>query len=195
YESQRFRPDPATCGYRAEAPVESAFCIKVETHNHPTAISPFAGASTGNGGEIRDEGATGRGGKPKMGLSGFSVSHLRIPTLPQPWEAPRALNPRMAPALEIMLDGPIGAAAFNNEFGRPNLTGYFRTFELDEGAHARAYDKPIMLAGGLGAIDRSQVEKLGLKPGYAVIVLGGPSMLIGLGGGAASSVASGDSHE
>ncbi|MGH8072469.1 MAG: phosphoribosylformylglycinamidine synthase [Lysobacter sp.] len=195
YESQRFRPDPATGGYRAEAPVESAFCIKVETHNHPTAISPFAGASTGNGGEIRDEGATGRGGKPKMGLSGFSVSHLRIPTLAQPWEGERALNPRMAPALEIMLDGPIGAAAFNNEFGRPNLTGYFRTFELDEGAHARAYDKPIMLAGGLGAIDRSQVEKLGLKPGYAVIVLGGPSMLIGLGGGAASSVASGDSHE
>ncbi|MGH8084222.1 MAG: phosphoribosylformylglycinamidine synthase [Lysobacter sp.] len=195
YTSQRFRPDPATGGYRAEAPVESAFCIKVETHNHPTAISPFAGASTGNGGEIRDEGATGRGGKPKAGLCGFSVSHLRIPTLPQPWEGARALNPRMAPALEIMLDGPIGAAAFNNEFGRPNLTGYFRTFELDEGAHTRAYDKPIMLAGGLGAIDRSQVEKLGLKPGYAVIVLGGPSMLIGLGGGAASSVASGDSHE
>ncbi|MGQ4660239.1 phosphoribosylformylglycinamidine synthase [Lysobacter sp. F6437] len=195
YESRRFRPDPATGGYRAEAPVESAFCIKVETHNHPTAISPFAGASTGNGGEIRDEGATGRGGKPKMGLCGFSVSHLRIPTLAQPWEGERALNPRMAPALEIMLDGPIGAAAFNNEFGRPNLTGYFRTFELDEGGHARAYDKPIMLAGGLGAIDRSQVEKLGLKPGFAVIVLGGPSMLIGLGGGAASSVASGDSHE
>ncbi|GAB2625584.1 phosphoribosylformylglycinamidine synthase [Novilysobacter erysipheiresistens] len=195
YTSQRFRPDPATGGYRAEAPVESAFCIKVETHNHPTAIAPFPGASTGNGGEIRDEGATGRGGKPKAGLCGFSVSHLRIPTLPQPWEGERALNPRMAPALEIMLDGPIGAAAFNNEFGRPNLTGYFRTFELDEGAHTRAYDKPIMLAGGLGAIDRSQVEKLGLKPGYAVIVLGGPSMLIGLGGGAASSVASGDSHE
>ncbi|MGQ4582616.1 phosphoribosylformylglycinamidine synthase [Lysobacter sp. F60174L2] len=195
YPSQRFRPDPATGGYRAEAVVDSAFCIKVETHNHPTAISPFAGASTGNGGEIRDEGATGRGGKPKAGLCGFSVSHLRIPTLPQPWEAPRALNPRMAPALEIMLDGPIGAAAFNNEFGRPNLTGYFRSFELDEGGHARAYDKPIMLAGGLGAIDRSQVEKLGLKPGHAVIVLGGPSMLIGLGGGAASSVASGDSHE
>ncbi|MGY0557972.1 phosphoribosylformylglycinamidine synthase [Lysobacter sp. A421] len=195
YTSQRFRPDPATGGYRAEAPVESAFCIKVETHNHPTAISPFAGASTGNGGEIRDEGATGRGGKPKAGLCGFSVSHLRIPTLPQPWEGERALNPRMAPALEIMLDGPLGAAAFNNEFGRPNLVGYFRTFELGEGELTRAYDKPIMLAGGLGAIDRNQVEKLGLKPGHAVIVLGGPSMLIGLGGGAASSVASGDSHE
>ncbi len=195
YTSQRFRPDPASQAYRAEAPVESAFAIKVETHNHPTAIAPFPGASTGNGGEIRDEGATGRGGRPKAGLCGFSVSHLRIPTLPQPWEAPRALNPRMAPALEIMLDGPIGAAAFNNEFGRPNLVGYFRSFELDEGSHARAYDKPIMLAGGLGAIDRNQVTKLGMQPGYAVIVLGGPAMLIGLGGGAASSVASGESHE
>ncbi|MBW3550236.1 MAG: phosphoribosylformylglycinamidine synthase [Proteobacteria bacterium] len=202
YPSQRFRPDPATGGYRAEAMVESAFCIKVETHNHPTAIAPFPGASTGAGGEIRDEGATGRGGKPKAGLSGFSVSHLRIPELPQPWEGQpgRTLNPRMAPALEIMLDGPIGAAAFNNEFGRPNLTGYFRSFELSEGSAdgvelTRAYDKPIMLAGGLGAIDRIQVEKLGLKPGHAVIVLGGPAMLIGLGGGAASSVASGDSAE
>ncbi|MBF6025938.1 phosphoribosylformylglycinamidine synthase [Lysobacter niastensis] len=195
YASRRFRPDPQTHAYRAEAQVDSAFAIKVETHNHPTAIAPFPGASTGNGGEIRDEGATGRGGRPKAGLCGFSVSHLRIPTLPQPWETQRSLNPRMAPALEIMLDGPIGAAAFNNEFGRPNLTGYFRSFELDEGAHARAYDKPIMLAGGLGAIDRVQVKKLGMKPGDAVVVLGGPAMLIGLGGGAASSVASGESHE
>lgn len=195
YASQRFRPDPGSRMYRAEAQVDSAFAIKVETHNHPTAIAPFPGASTGNGGEIRDEGATGRGGRPKAGLCGFSVSHLRIPTLPQPWETDRKLNPRMAPALEIMLDGPIGAAAFNNEFGRPNLTGYFRSFELDEGTHARAYDKPIMLAGGLGAIDRVQVKKLGMKPGDAVVVLGGPAMLIGLGGGAASSVASGESHE
>src|SRR5688572_14877817 len=200
YASRRFRPDPITRGYRAEAQVDSAFAIKVETHNHPTAIAPFPGASTGNGGEIRDEGATGRGGRPKAGLCGFSVSHLRIPTLPQPWERERSLNPRMASALEIMLEGPIGAAAFNNEFGRPNLTGYFRSFELDEGTNssstlARAYDKPIMLAGGLGAIDRVQVTKLGMKPGDAVIVLGGPAMLIGLGGGAASSVASGDSHE
>ena len=195
YPGRRFRPDPDTGAYRAEVEVDSAFCIKVETHNHPTAIAPFPGASTGAGGEIRDEGATGRGGKPKMGLSGFSVSHLRIPTLPQPWERARALNPRMAPALEIMLDGPIGAAAFNNEFGRPNLAGYFRSFELDEGPHARAYDKPIMLAGGLGAMDRGQVEKLGMKPGDAVVVLGGPAMLIGLGGGAASSVASGESAE
>ncbi|HEY5612923.1 MAG TPA: phosphoribosylformylglycinamidine synthase, partial [Lysobacter sp.] len=200
YPTRRFRPQPGSHAYAAEALLPSAFCIKVETHNHPTAIAPFPGASTGSGGEIRDEGATGRGGKPKAGLSGFSVSHLRIPTLPQPWEGERSLNPRMAPALEIMLDGPIGAAAFNNEFGRPNLAGYFRAFELAEGATAngtltRAYDKPIMLAGGLGAIDRVQVDKLGLKPGYAVIVLGGPSMLIGLGGGAASSLASGDSAE
>ncbi|WP_062358352.1 phosphoribosylformylglycinamidine synthase [Pseudoxanthomonas mexicana] len=195
YPAARFRPD-GSGQYRIEATLDSAFCIKVETHNHPTAIAPFPGASTGAGGEIRDEGATGRGGKPKAGLTGFSVSHLRIPTLPQPWEAPRALNPRMAPALEIMLDGPLGGAAFNNEFGRPNLLGYFRSFELPEGAGlTRAYDKPIMLAGGLGAIDRIQVEKKTLSAGDAVIVLGGPAMLIGLGGGAASSVASGESAE
>src|SRR5688572_16924122 len=196
YPTRRFRPDPTSHEYRAEAEAPSAFCIKVETHNHPTAISPFPGASTGAGGEIRDEGATGRGGRPKAGLAGFSVSHLRIPTLPQPWEGVRVLNPRMAPALEIMLDGPLGAAAFNNEFGRPNLNGYFRSFELAEGdAFARAYDKPIMLAGGLGAVDRTMVEKKLLSAGDAVIVLGGPAMLIGLGGGAASSVASGDSAE
>lgn len=196
YPARRFRPDGASGEYRAENETPSAFCIKVETHNHPTAIAPFPGASTGAGGEIRDEGATGRGGKPKAGLCGFSVSHLRIPGLPQPWESERALNPRMAPALEIMTDGPIGAAAFNNEFGRPNLTGYFRSFELREADGAvRAYDKPIMLAGGLGAIDQPLVEKRKLAPGDAVIVLGGPAMLIGLGGGAASSVASGDSAE
>ncbi|GAB3379021.1 phosphoribosylformylglycinamidine synthase [Lysobacter fragariae] len=200
YPARRFRPQPTTQQYASEAELPSAFCIKVETHNHPTAIAPFPGASTGNGGEIRDEGATGRGGRPKAGLSGFSVSHLRIPTLPQPWETDRALNPRMAPALEIMLDGPLGGAAFNNEFGRPNLTGYFRSFELSEGngsngALTRAYDKPIMLAGGLGAMDRSQVQKHSLRPGDAVVVLGGPAMLIGLGGGAASSVASGESAE
>ncbi|MFT3897037.1 MAG: phosphoribosylformylglycinamidine synthase [Thermomonas sp.] len=196
FAASRFRPDPASGEYRGEAATDGAFCIKVETHNHPTAISPFPGASTGAGGEIRDEGATGRGGKPKAGLCGFSVSHLRIPTLPQPWEAPRALNPRMASALEIMLDGPIGAAAFNNEFGRPNLAGYFRSFELQQpDGPIRAYDKPIMLAGGLGAIDRVLVGKRLLAPGDAVVVLGGPAMLIGLGGGAASSLASGDSAE
>jgi phosphoribosylformylglycinamidine synthase len=193
----RFRPEPGTGEYGHSAPMDSAFAIKVETHNHPTAISPFPGAATGAGGEIRDEGATGRGGKPKAGLTGFSVSHLRLPTLPRDWEQPRALNPRMATALEIMTEGPIGAAAFNNEFGRPALTGYFRSFELPTGEPGltRAYDKPIMLAGGLGAIDRSQVKKLNLSPGDAVVVLGGPAMLIGLGGGAASSVDAGQSSE
>ncbi len=193
----RFRPDPATGEYAHGPVLDSAFAIKVETHNHPTGISPFPGAATGAGGEIRDEGATGRGGKPKAGLTGFTVSHLRIPSLPQPWESPRPLNPRMATALEIMVDGPIGAAAFNNEFGRPALAGYFRSFELPtaEPGLVRGYDKPIMLAGGLGAIDRGQAKKLDLRPGDAVVVLGGPAMLIGLGGGAASSVASGQSSE
>ena len=197
HPGRRFRPDPDSGDYVAEAERPSAFCIKVETHNHPTAISPFPGASTGAGGEIRDEGATGRGGKPKAGLTGFSVSHLRIPGAPQPWERPRELNPRMASAFEIMRDGPLGAAAFNNEFGRPALAGYFRSFETAADAHGvvRAYDKPIMLAGGLGAIDRGQVKKLGLRHGDLVVVVGGPAMLIGLGGGAASSLASGQSHE
>jgi phosphoribosylformylglycinamidine synthase len=193
FAGRRFRPD-AEGVYRAEPATDSAFAIKVETHNHPTAISPFPGAATGSGGEIRDEGATGRGGKPKAGLTGFSVSHLRIPELPQPWEQDRPLNPRMASALEIMTDGPLGAAAFNNEFGRPALTGYFRSFEIEQAPGLiRGYDKPIMLAGGLGAIDRNQVEKLSLRPGDAIVVLGGPAMLIGLGGGAASSVESGQS--
>ncbi|PJK08903.1 phosphoribosylformylglycinamidine synthase [Lysobacteraceae bacterium NML120232] len=196
YPSRRLRAEGAARQYVLQPEADSAFAIKVETHNHPTAISPFPGASTGAGGEIRDEGATGRGGKPKAGLAGFSVSHLRIPGLARPWEAPRALNPRMASAFEIMQEGPIGAAAFNNEFGRPNLTGYFRSFEQPEAEGlVRAYDKPIMLAGGLGAIDRALVEKRRLLPGDAVIVLGGPAMLIGLGGGAASSVASGETAE
>ncbi len=195
FEARHFRPD-ARGVWRERDAEPSAFAIKVETHNHPTAIAPFPGASTGAGGEIRDEGATGRGGKPKAGLTGFTVSHLRIPTLAQPWERDRALNPRMASALEIMLDGPIGAAAFNNEFGRPALAGYFRAFEIIEAPGlVRGYDKPIMLAGGLGAIDRGQVRKLRLRGGDAVVVLGGPAMLIGLGGGAASSVASGESSE
>ncbi len=197
FAGRRIASDVRTGEYSLAPARTSAFCIKVETHNHPTAISPFPGASTGAGGEIRDEGATGRGGKPKAGLTGFSVSHLRIPTLPQPWELPRELNPRMASALDIMLDGPLGGAAFNNEFGRPVLTGYFRSFELPtaQAGITRAYDKPIMLAGGLGAIDVGQVKKLALRPGDLVIVLGGPAMLIGLGGGAASSVASGESSE
>jgi hypothetical protein len=142
HPGRRFRPDLATGEYVAEPVADSAYCIKVETHNHPTAISPVPGASTGAGGEIRDEGATGRGGKPKAGLTGFTVSHLRIPGAPQPWEQARPLNPRMAPAFEIMRDGPLGAAAFNNEFGRPALSGYFRSFELptETPGLVRAYD-------------------------------------------------------
>jgi phosphoribosylformylglycinamidine synthase len=174
--------------------------MKVETHNHPTAISPYPGAATGAGGEIRDEGATGRGAKPKAGLAGFSVSHLRIPGFEQPWEERDFGRPaRIAAALDIMVEGPIGAAAFNNEFGRPNILGYFRTFEteLESGARAglRGYHKPIMIAGGLGNVRRMHVEKADVPAGAKVIVLGGPAMLIGLGGGAASSVGSGASAE
>jgi phosphoribosylformylglycinamidine synthase len=143
--------------------VPRAFAIKVETHNHPTAISPFPGAATGAGGEIRDEGATGRGGKPKAGLTGFSVSPPAHPGLPQPWEAPRPLNPRMAPALEIMLDGPIGAAAFNNEFGRPagRLLPQLRAAHRASRRCGRGYDKPIMLAGGLGASSATRSRSCG----------------------------------
>lgn len=171
------------------------YAIKVETHNHPTAIAPWPGAATGAGGEIRDEGATGRGAKPKAGLTGFSVSDLRIPGHPEPWEVERPLPPRMASAFEIMRDGPLGAAAFNNEFGRPCLGGYFRTYEHETGEAGvrRGYDKPIMIAGGLANIRADHVQKRDVQPGHAVIVLGGPAMLIGLGGGAASSVASGAS--
>jgi phosphoribosylformylglycinamidine synthase len=177
--------------------------MKVETHNHPTAISPFPGAATGAGGEIRDEGATGRGGKPKAGLAGFSVSHLRIPGFEQPWERDYGRPGRIASALDIMIEGPIGAAAFNNEFGRPNILGYFRTFEteLESGqespmrAALRGYHKPIMIAGGLGNVRRMHVEKADVPAGAKVVVLGGPAMLIGLGGGAASSVGSGASAE
>ena len=191
----RFWADPADGIYRHHQEPRP-FAIKVETHNHPTAIAPFPGAATGAGGEIRDEGATGRGGKPKAGLTGFSTSHLRIPGLQRAWEVDRPLPPRMASAMEIMLDGPIGAAAFNNEFGRPALGGYFRTFEtLGTDGTQRAYDKPIMIAGGLGAIRKPLIEKLQLRSGDAVVVLGGPAMLIGLGGGAASSVAGGSASE
>ncbi|MEM7193738.1 MAG: phosphoribosylformylglycinamidine synthase [Pseudomonadota bacterium] len=176
------------------------FTAKVETHNHPTAISPFAGASTGSGGEIRDEGATGRGGKPKAGLVGYSVSHLRHPQFPRPWEGPESKPARIASPLQIMLEGPIGAAAFNNEFGRPNIAGYFRTFEysgedIDDHSVRLGYHKPIMLAGGTGGVRAQHVEKQPITHGTPIVVLGGPTMLIGLGGGAASSVASGDSDE
>ena len=171
------------------------YAIKVETHNHPTAIAPWPGAATGAGGEIRDEGAVGRGGKPKAGLTGFSVSHLRIPNLPRPWETTRPLPARFATAFEIMREGPLGAAAFNNEFGRPCLGGYFRSFEQETGepGKRRGYDKPIMIAGGVANIRPMHVNKNRLAPSDAVIVLGGPAMLIGLGGGAASSMAGGAS--
>ncbi len=173
--------------------------MKVETHNHPTGISPHPGAATGAGGEIRDEAATGRGGKPKAGLCGFSVSNLRIPGFEQPWETTPELlaqgrPERMASALSIMLEGPIGAAAYNNEFGRPNLNGYFRTFEqVTADGRNRGYHKPIMIAGGYGSIRAGHVEKLEVVDGARLVVLGGPAMLIGLGGGAASSMATGAS--
>jgi len=170
--------------------------MKVETHNHPTAISPFPGAATGSGGEIRDEGATGRGAKPKAGLTGFSVSHLRIPGYEQPWEGGDYGRPgRMASPLDIMLDGPIGGAAFNNEFGRPNLCGYFRTFELDADGERRGYHKPIMIAGGLGNIEAGQTAKIEFDAGTLLVQLGGPGMRIGVGGGAASSLDAGANSE
>ncbi|MBF0368623.1 MAG: phosphoribosylformylglycinamidine synthase [Magnetococcales bacterium] len=189
-----FHPKPASDtdpALYADHPEEQDILIKVETHNHPTAISPYPGAATGSGGEIRDEGATGRGGWPKAGLTGFSVSNLAFPEATQPWEIPYGKPDRIVSALDIMLEGPIGAAAFNNEFGRPNLTGYFRTFEMQVGEEVRGYHKPIMVAGGMGTIARRQVEKRPLSPGDLIIQLGGPAMLIGLGGGAASSQASG----
>ncbi len=169
--------------------------IKVETHNHPTAISPFPGAATGSGGEIRDEAATGRGARPKAGLTGFSVSNLHVPGTANDWEENSGRPARIASALDIMIEGPIGAAAFNNEFGRPALAGYFRTFEQTVGGRLWGYHKPIMLAGGMGNIRPAHVDKHRLPPGAAVIVLGGPAMLIGLGGGAASSVGSGQGDE
>ncbi|QLB18192.1 phosphoribosylformylglycinamidine synthase [Mannheimia granulomatis] len=173
--------------------------MKVETHNHPTAISPFPGAATGSGGEIRDEGATGRGAKPKAGLTGFSVSNLVIPNFEQPWENPLSKPSRIASALDIMIEGTLGGAAFNNEFGRPALLGYFRTYEEKvnsfAGEEVRGYHKPIMLAGGIGNIRAEHVQKGEIPVGAKLIVLGGPAMNIGLGGGAASSMASGKSKE
>ncbi|HVT36900.1 MAG TPA: phosphoribosylformylglycinamidine synthase, partial [Nevskiaceae bacterium] len=171
-----------------------AILMKVETHNHPTGISPHPGAATGAGGEIRDEAATGRGAKPKAGLCGFTVANLRIPDAVQPWEAELPRPPRMASALSIMLEGPIGAAAYNNEFGRPNLAGYFRTYEaVTPDGKNRGYHKPIMIAGGYGNIRVPHVEKHEVSEGALLVVLGGPAMLIGLGGGAASSMATGAS--
>jgi len=195
-EGLRFFADPYTHRYAGvHEPVD--ILMKVETHNHPTAISPFPGAATGSGGEIRDEGATGIGAKPKAGLVGFSVSNLRIPGMLQPWEFDAGKPERIASALDIMIAAPLGAAAFNNEFGRPSTCGYFRVFE-QSGEEAgrtvvRGYHKPIMIAGGLGNVRRGDVEKKNVVVGAPLVVLGGPSMLIGLGGGAASSVGSGES--
>jgi phosphoribosylformylglycinamidine synthase len=191
-QASRFFPVPGSGEYR-DHPERVSIQIKVETHNHPTAISPYPGAATGSGGEIRDEAATGRGAKPKAGLTGFTVSNLHLPGRPRAWERDHGKPDRIASALDIMVEGPIGAASFNNEFGRPALGGYFRTFEQQIGGRLWGYHKPIMLAGGMGNIRDSHIEKQVLPEGAAVIVLGGPAMLIGLGGGAASSVGSGQS--
>ena len=196
WSGQRLMPRTSDREYEyVEEPIH--VLIKVETHNHPTAISPFPGAATGSGGEIRDEGATGLGAKPKAGLTGFTVSHLRIPGYEQPWEDDFPHPDHLATPLDIMIEGPIGGAAFNNEFGRPNLAGYFRTYEsrlpgLPE-TEIRGYHKPIMIAGGVGNVRQEHANKIDVPVGARVIVLGGPAMLIGLGGGAASSLASGTS--
>jgi phosphoribosylformylglycinamidine synthase len=188
----RFYPDPVTRNYGySQEPVH--LLMKVETHNHPTAIAPYAGAGTGSGGEIRDEGAVGRGSKPKVGLVGFTVSNLQIPGFVQPWEQDYGKPDRIVSALDIMIEGPVGGAAFNNEFGRPNICGYFRTFEVDFAGERRGYHKPIMIAGGYGNIREDHVDKPVFEPGAQLIVLGGPAMLIGLGGGAASSMTTGTS--
>ncbi|WP_345889292.1 phosphoribosylformylglycinamidine synthase [Shewanella algae] len=197
FEAGRFFPDSdGVYRYHTE-PMH--ILMKVETHNHPTAISPYPGAATGSGGEIRDEGATGRGSKPKAGLTGFSVSNLKIPGFVQPWEGDYGKPDRIVTAFDIMIDGPLGGAAFNNEFGRPALLGYFRTYEQQvcshNGVEVRGYHKPIMLAGGLGNIREEHVQKGEISLGAKLIVLGGPAMNIGLGGGAASSMASGQSSE
>lgn len=192
-KTKRFYPQAdGSYGYVEE---DMHFLMKVETHNHPTAISPFAGAATGAGGEIRDEGATGSGSRPKAGLTGFSVSNLNIPGFKQPWEKDFGKPSRIASALQIMVDGPLGGAAYNNEFGRPNIAGYFRTLEIEAGGEMRGYHKPIMLAGGVGNISARHAKKSPISPGAALIQLGGPAMLIGLGGGAASSMDTGANTE
>ncbi|TVP75429.1 MAG: phosphoribosylformylglycinamidine synthase [Puniceicoccaceae bacterium] len=179
-----------------KTPSQLDILCKVETHNHPTAISPFPGAATGVGGEIRDEGATGIGGRPKAGLAGFMVSNLEVPGYPLPWEQPIAEHPaRMASPMEIMLEGPIGGAAFGNEFGRPQLCGMFRTLQLEHNGQHRGYHKPIMCAGGMGNLKREHVAKKDIPPTALIIQLGGPAMKIGLGGGAASSIGAGSQSE
>ena len=193
FTNRRLWVEPGDRTYRfVDEPVH--VLMKVETHNHPTAIAPYPGAATGSGGEIRDEGAVGRGSKPKAGLTGFTTSHLNLPELEAPWEIATGQPAHMVSALDIMLEGPIGAAGFNNEYGRPALNGYFRTFELAEpGGRVRGYHKPVMIAGGVGTVRAEHVEAQGFPEGTRLVVLGGPAMLIGLGGGAASSVDSGSS--
>ncbi len=194
YQGERFYADKT--GKYTSSKEHRAILMKVETHNHPTAIAPHPGAATGSGGEIRDEGATGRGSKPKVGLCGFSVSNLKIPDALQPWEVDYGKPSQIQSALEIMIHAPIGAATFNNEFGRPNILGYFKTFEQQTpNGEVHGYHKPIMLAGGLGHIQQNHIEKGNIPTGSKIIVLGGPAMLIGLGGGAASSIKSGEQNE
>jgi phosphoribosylformylglycinamidine synthase len=189
---ERWMPAPQPGAAYVARPEQAQVLMKVETHNHPTAISPHPGASTGAGGEIRDEGATGRGSKPKAGLTGFSVSNLHLPGLAEPWEQNPVGKPaHIASALQIMIDGPLGGAAFNNEFGRPNLAGYFRVFEQTVAGLRRGYHKPIMIAGGLGTIRSDLTKKIEFPAGTLLIQLGGPGMRIGMGGGAASSMAAG----
>ncbi len=193
--ANRFFPDPESNVYRSTRE-PAHILMKVETHNHPTAIAPYPGAATGSGGEIRDEGAVGRGSKPKAGLVGYTTSHLNIPGDPQPWEHSIGKPDRIASALDIMLEGPIGAAGFNNEYGRPALGGYFRTFEFPHAVEPDwywGYHKPIMIAGGVGVIRSGHIDAVDIPEGTKLIVLGGPAMLIGLGGGAASSMGSGES--
>jgi phosphoribosylformylglycinamidine synthase len=187
---RRFMVDPASGRYLYRDDLTHTL-MKVETHNHPTAISPFPGAATGSGGEIRDEGATGRGAKPKAGLCGFSVSNLHLPGCERPWERPASRPDRIASPLAIMIEGPIGAASFNNEFGRPNIAGYFRTYEQEVAGVVRGYHKPIMLAGGVGNVRAGHAHKADLPVGALLVQLGGPGMLIGMGGGSASSMSTG----
>ncbi|MGD8897234.1 MAG: phosphoribosylformylglycinamidine synthase [Acidobacteriota bacterium] len=187
---RRFFADPAT-GHYAFHDDATHILMKVETHNHPTAISPFPGAATGSGGEIRDEGATGRGAKPKAGVCGFSVSNLRLPGFERPWEGPESRPDRISSPLAIMIEGPVGAASFNNEFGRPNLGGYFRTYEQKVAGVVRGYHKPIMIAGGVGNVRAEHAHKGEIPPGALLIQIGGPGMLIGMGGGSASSMSTG----
>ncbi len=192
--SEKFHLDTVKKEYQTKSSKHN-ICIKVETHNHPTAVSPFEGAATGSGGEIRDEGATGIGAQPKAGLTGYSVSYLRLKNLKEKWEFKEDRPERISSPKKIMIEGPLGAASFNNEFGRPNLNGYFRSFEQKNNGNHYGFHKPIMIAGGLGSISSNNTFKKKVKPGTKIIVLGGPGYLIGLGGGSASSVQAGSSDE